>query len=239
VRVCAAMRVLASVATLCALLLAALALPAWSAAAIHVRVHGDDSPMAAAGAGARPPVPLQPSRSARALPTGRSVAPHQSVGRIPASAPTGPAPSTGARAAAQSTVRPVGVTSRASRYGGSSNVLTIGSFNMQVFGVTKAGKPEVLKLLAQILSRYDVAAVQEIRDASGTAFPKLLTAINELVEPDRHFESVVGPREGRTNSKEQYAFIYDTARVEPVTSYRYPDVRRCKRYGRSLRAACC
>ena len=30
----------------------------------------------------------------------------------------------------------------------------------------------------------------------------------------RHYDFVIGPRQGRTDSKEQYAFIYDAATVE-------------------------
>ena len=44
--------------------------------------------------------------------------------------------------------------------GGSSDPskVLIGSFNLQVFGVTKAGKPEVMAILAQIIRHFDLIA---------------------------------------------------------------------------------
>lgn len=50
-----------------------------------------------------------------------------------------------------------------------SDSVKIASFNIQIFGQTKAGKPEVMDILAQIIRRYDIVAIQEIRDAAETA----------------------------------------------------------------------
>jgi deoxyribonuclease-1-like protein len=86
----------------------------------------------------------------------------------------------------------------------------IGSFNLQVFGVTKAAKPGVLRLLAKIIRHYDVIAVQEIRDSSGTAVVELKEAVNA---DGARYEYLVGPRLGRTASKEQYAYFYNTATI--------------------------
>lgn len=44
--------------------------------------------------------------------------------------------------------------------------LRIGAFNIQVFGVTKASKPDVMMVLADIVRTYDIIAIQEIRDSS-------------------------------------------------------------------------
>jgi hypothetical protein len=49
--------------------------------------------------------------------------------------------------------------------------ITIASFNIQVFGQTKASKPEEMEILVDIIHRYDIVAIQEIRDAAGTAIP--------------------------------------------------------------------
>ncbi|SFM25059.1 endonuclease/exonuclease/phosphatase family protein [Methanolobus profundi] len=99
--------------------------------------------------------------------------------------------------------------------------LRIGAFNIQVFGVTKASKPEVMEVLAEIIRTYDIVAIQEIRDASQTALPSLV----ELVNSDDHeYSYVVSERLGRTSSKEQYAYIFNTQTVqidgEPQT---YPE----------------
>lgn len=85
--------------------------------------------------------------------------------------------------------------------------ITIVSFNIQVFGQTKTSKPEVMEILADIIRRYDLVAIQEIRDAAGTAILALRDKVNE---EGAAYEVVVGPRVGRTSSKEQYAFMYDS-----------------------------
>jgi len=90
----------------------------------------------------------------------------------------------------------------------------IASFNIQVFGTTKIGKPHVVDYLAQIARQYDVIAVQEIRSRDEDIIPKFVDAINSA---DRHYDYVIGPRlprdENRSN-REQYAFIFDQATIE-------------------------
>lgn len=104
---------------------------------------------------------------------------------------------------------------------GNDNNITIASFNLQVFGQTKANKPEVMDVLAKIIRRYDIVAVQEIRDSSQTALPRLMTVVNT---PNNTYSVVVSERLGRTASKEQYAYIYNTQKVRlRGAPYTYPD----------------
>ena len=84
--------------------------------------------------------------------------------------------------------------------------ITIAAFNIQVFGKSKASKEDVMDILARSAANFDIIAVQEIRDSSGESLPKLVERINALDGPD--YEYTVGPRLGRTSSKEQYAYIY-------------------------------
>lgn len=93
------------------------------------------------------------------------------------------------------------------------NLITIASFNLRVFGVSKADKPAILSEIASIIRRYDLVAVQEIRDSSGTAVEKLLAAVNAK---GTDYAMLVGPRLGRTASKEQYAYFYRIASLKPV-----------------------
>ena len=60
----------------------------------------------------------------------------------------------------------------------STDVLSLGAFNVQVFGKSKMRKDGVLENLVAILSRYDVVLFQEIRDSSGTAIAGLMDALN-------------------------------------------------------------
>ena len=82
----------------------------------------------------------------------------------------------------------------------STNFIKIASFNIQVFGKSKANKPEVMSILASIISNFDIVAIQEIRDKSGTAIKKLENAVDAK---GINYEYVIGPRLGRTSSKEQ------------------------------------
>jgi hypothetical protein len=64
-----------------------------------------------------------------------------------------------------------------------TNTIKVGAFNLQIFGITKASKPEVMGVLSKIIRNYDVIAVQEIRDASQTALPMLRDAVYSIGTP--------------------------------------------------------
>ena len=101
------------------------------------------------------------------------------------------------------------------------DTITIASFNIQVFGKSKAGKPEVMDIITDIITQFDIVAIQEIRDKSGTAIVKLE---NLLDATGTDYNIIIGPRLGRTSSKEQYAFIYNTNTIEAVGKpYTYDD----------------
>jgi endonuclease/exonuclease/phosphatase family metal-dependent hydrolase len=88
----------------------------------------------------------------------------------------------------------------------------IASFNIQVFGDTKASKPYVMATLASIIHNFHIVAIQEIRTQDDYFIDNFLrTYVNR---DGRRYDRVVGPRLGRSHSKEQYAFIYDTNVIE-------------------------
>ncbi|MBE9593617.1 MAG: endonuclease/exonuclease/phosphatase family protein [Proteobacteria bacterium] len=102
-----------------------------------------------------------------------------------------------------------------------NETLRIGAFNVQVFGKSKAAKPEVMDVLAKIIRTYDVVAIQEIRDIEQTALPKLVNLVNAN---GSQYEFIVGPRLGRSSSKEQYAYIYNNRTVNlNGTPWTYPE----------------
>lgn len=104
--------------------------------------------------------------------------------------------------------------------GNPADTIAIANFNIQVFGVSKAGKPAVMETLGHVITRFDIVAIQEIRDKSGTA----IKALEKKVDGHGHdYEVVVGPRLGRTSSKEQYAYMYRTDALDFITSYTYDD----------------
>lgn len=88
--------------------------------------------------------------------------------------------------------------------------LLVASFNLKSYGDSKASNPAVLRVLAGIISRYDLVAVQEIRDADGSAVKALDDAVRTL---NPAYGIVVGERLGRSSYKEQYAIFYDSSRL--------------------------
>lgn len=107
-----------------------------------------------------------------------------------------------------------------SEQGNPADTVAIANFNIQVFGVSKAGKPAVMETLSHIIARFDVVAIQEIRDKSGTAIKALEKRVDDL---GGDYALIIGPRLGRTSSKEQYAYIYRSDTLEFVSSYTYDD----------------
>jgi hypothetical protein len=99
-----------------------------------------------------------------------------------------------------------------------ADVVRIATFNLQVYGEAKGSNPFVMQRLAEILRLFDVVAVQEIRTMDETQIQKLVALVNA---EGRQYQYVLGPRLGRTVSKEQYAYLYDATKVECDRSQAY------------------
>ncbi|XP_063585952.1 deoxyribonuclease-1-like [Penaeus indicus] len=99
--------------------------------------------------------------------------------------------------------------------------LRVGAWNVQRLGQTKMGKPEVVSLLVQVLRRYDVVAVLEVRDVSEETPVLLLDALNSGLNDT--YSLSLSARVGRSSQKEQYAIYYKPSRVTLVSTYQYPD----------------
>jgi endonuclease/exonuclease/phosphatase family metal-dependent hydrolase len=105
--------------------------------------------------------------------------------------------------------------------------LNIASWNLQVFGQSKANNQDSISEIAEKISQYDIVAVQELKDVQQTA-PYMLQ--DEL---DNHetFGMVLSNRTGEfCESKntggisEQYAFYYNDATINSLDSgYHYPN----------------
>jgi len=95
--------------------------------------------------------------------------------------------------------------------GKSTDAIKIATFNIQVFGESKIAKPHVVDVLARVVRNFDIVAVQEVRAKSDSVIPQFVSAINA---DGSRYQFVIGPRLGRTVSKEQYTFIYDSTRIE-------------------------
>lgn len=89
--------------------------------------------------------------------------------------------------------------------------IRIATFNIQVFGEQKINDPNVMPIIVDILRNFDVIAIQEIRSQQDI-MPRLMEMLN--AGGQFHYDYVIGPRLGRSHSKEQYAFVFDRATIE-------------------------
>ncbi len=117
-------------------------------------------------------------------------------------------------------ILPTGTPSLESRI---DDELLLGSFNIQILGESKAGKPDVMDALGKIVSQYDLVAIQEIRDSStineiGACSGVAITSLLDRIRAEAGFDygCIQGDRQGRTSSKEQYAFIFNPKVVQPL-----------------------
>jgi endonuclease/exonuclease/phosphatase family metal-dependent hydrolase len=153
-----------------------------------------------------PPVAVRPAPIAAVTPP--SVAP---VAPAPVAAVAPPRPMAPPPLPAPVTAPPVAAAPPPLASGKPADAVLIASFNIQVFGESKLAKPQVVDVLTHVVRRFDVVAVQEVRAKSDSIVPSFVAAINA---DGSRYSYVIGPRLGRTVSKEQYTFIYDTTRVE-------------------------
>jgi len=99
--------------------------------------------------------------------------------------------------------------------------IRIASFNIQVFGTTKAANPRVMTVLSRIAREFDVMAVQEFRDETGTVPRAFLDRINR--DSRVPYAMIAGPRLGRSSSKEQYVIYYREESVAFLDSFTVAD----------------
>ncbi len=92
----------------------------------------------------------------------------------------------------------------------SEGEITIAAWNLQVFGTAKADNNTLIATYAEIIAKYDIVFIQEIRDESGAAFSKLCSMI-----PD--YSCFTSSRAGRSSSKEEYGVIYKNDEVRLVS----------------------
>lgn len=90
--------------------------------------------------------------------------------------------------------------------------IRIATFNVRVFGESKLNDAEAMRAIVAIIKNFDLVAIQEVRAISQDVVPQLVNLLN--ADGRSHYDYAIGPRLGRTNSKEQYAFIFDQASIE-------------------------
>jgi hypothetical protein len=106
------------------------------------------------------------------------------------------------------------------------SAVRIGSFNLHQYGSKKAANPALTNTVAQIISDFDFAIIQEISDVSLKAPYVLHEALNKISSKNK-YTMTLSPRVGRSNTKEQYIFFNREAKsgLEVVDSYIYEDTQ--------------
>jgi deoxyribonuclease-1-like protein len=92
-----------------------------------------------------------------------------------------------------------------------SPTIRIASFSLESFGESKLRKAAVVETIARMIRQFDVIALQHIQSKQQSAVPELLDKVNQS---DRRYDYCIGPRVGSEPNQQQYAFIYDTDRIE-------------------------
>ncbi len=94
----------------------------------------------------------------------------------------------------------------------SAETIRIATFNIQVFGDSKAADRQVMQSLTQIVAQFDVVAIQEVRSADMTP---IRTLVDMLRSSGVNYAATVSQALGNPGSSysESYAFVWDESRV--------------------------
>jgi endonuclease/exonuclease/phosphatase family metal-dependent hydrolase len=104
------------------------------------------------------------------------------------------------------------------------SAVRIGSFNLHQYGSKKAANPTLTNTVAEIISDFDLAIIQEISDVSLKAPYVLHEALNKVSKANP-YTMTLSARVGRSNTKEQFIFFNRESKsgLEVVNAYVYDD----------------
>lgn len=92
-----------------------------------------------------------------------------------------------------------------------NETIRIAAFNLHQFDEKRLSNPQAVDLIVRIVRQFDVVAIQEITARSPELLPEFCDLLNAQ---GAKFDYVIGPRLGRSNNKQQYAFVFNRASVE-------------------------
>jgi hypothetical protein len=100
----------------------------------------------------------------------------------------------------------------------------IGSFNLHQYGSKKAANATLTNVIAEIISDFDLAIIQEISDVSLKAPYVLHEALNQISKDP--YTMYLSDRAGRSATKEQFIFFNreGTSGIQQVETYMFDDV---------------
>lgn len=108
--------------------------------------------------------------------------------------------------------------SGAAAYHGLSDRIRIASFNIEIFGTTKAGRANVLWTLAHIATRYDIIAIQEVGSNGNPSDSTATTTMNTYIAA---VNGIAGSGAYSYVRGHQYAFVYRNATISLKASGLY------------------
>ncbi len=91
--------------------------------------------------------------------------------------------------------------------------ITIASWNIQVLGQSKLGDSAKMDVIVKTLKRYDITAIQEIRNADQIVAPTLIQLMNA---DGSKYKYVISDRLGYSTAKEQYLIVYDDDLIDQI-----------------------
>jgi endonuclease/exonuclease/phosphatase family metal-dependent hydrolase len=86
------------------------------------------------------------------------------------------------------------------------HTIKIAAFNANILGKAKMANPAVAQHLVEIITRYEVILIQEIRDIYGDTPQQLLNLVN--AQHKGTYALTASKPLGRSSSKEQYVYYY-------------------------------
>ena len=101
--------------------------------------------------------------------------------------------------------------------------LRVGAYNIQIFGTTKASRPNVLTVLAEIAASYDLLAIEEVGSNGSTASDE--TCAEVMDEYTARINAVAGSDRYAYVRGNQYAIVYRKAAFSEVRSSPYEGSR--------------
>ena len=100
----------------------------------------------------------------------------------------------------------------------SQETIRIATFNIEALGKEKAGDPAIMPIVAQIISQFDVVAIQEVR--GGDAQP-IQTLVELMRASGAYYAATVSEPIGRAPQAESYAFMWDATRIQFIEGSAY------------------
>ena len=95
----------------------------------------------------------------------------------------------------------------------------MGAANLKVFGASKLRDERVSGVIKELVHRYDLILLQEIRDISGESLDALMELVNRDLPQERAYRMLASAPLGTTSSKEKYAYLYDPRAVDIIDSW--------------------